>query len=132
MRTDFGHLDAKSRHHQRQHRGRDNDRGGTAGEDNDRRGAAASAGSRERLFLLVELTCTVQTSTADCDDVWEEGGGMGGGGAVHGPLKNFRAGSRHRRNTRKRTDSDADSEEGDDDDDDDDDCDNSREEVCVG
>lgn len=61
-----------------------------AGDD----GATPPRSSREdrnRLYLLVELTCTVQT--AKDGDGAAGGVGRGGDGAVRGPLKNFRAGS---------------------------------------
>ncbi|CAM9306949.1 unnamed protein product, partial [Ectocarpus sp. 4 AP-2014] len=54
-----------------------------------------SRGDRKRLFLLVELTCTVQTAKDDATAVKMEGGG------VRGPLKNFRAGSSSTRGGRR-------------------------------
>ncbi len=53
--------------------------------------SSSSREDRKRLYLLVELTCTVQTAK---DGEGAAGGvGRGGDGAVRGPLKNFRAGS---------------------------------------
>lgn len=70
----------------------------------------------EKLFLLVELTCTVQTlkdgwTGTDADDYGVTGGARRGGGrrgnnndaeegAVRGPLKNFRAGGGRKRRQR--------------------------------
>lgn len=95
-----------------------------------------ASGNKDKLFLLVELTCTVQThkdgSAAAAED--DGYGGLSGGGArgsgwgkgnrndegggVRGPLKNFRAGSPRRRKKGKHGDSEysgGDSSEGEDD-----------------
>lgn len=94
VRTDFG---SDSRQEHRSHR---NSRSQRTGDDHP---SPSSPENRENLFLLVELTCTVQTLKdgtlgTDTDDYGELGGvqrGNGGGGnnEVRGPLKNFRAGS---------------------------------------
>ena len=101
VRTDFGSGGGDSRQSRRRGSGR-NQQG--AGDDS---GAPSSSsrGDKRKLFLLVELTCVVQTAKDGTEDSYGDGvagGGRRGGDGVRGPLKNFRAGSSSGGGGRKR------------------------------
>lgn len=103
VRTDFGTRGGTR--NDRGKRGHDDDDTIPGSKSLSRAGDGRSVGRRDKLFLLVELTCTVQTSKdgIDGDDEEEDYGRLGGlkkkggSGPVNGPLKNFRAGGAGRR-----------------------------------
>lgn len=91
VRTDFGSGgDSRQGHRRgssRTHKG--------AGDDS-ANPSSSFRGDRRKLFLLVELTCVVQTTKDGAGDPYGDGmagGSRRGGEGVRGPLKNFRAGS---------------------------------------
>lgn len=96
VRTDFGSGggggSSKNRHGRRRSSTRNRNHNQGSAEDTPPP-SSSFRGDRKRLFLLVELTCTVQTAK-DGDGLAGGGtrgrGGGGGEGAVRGPLKNFR------------------------------------------
>ena len=101
VRTDFG-SGGDGRHRRRRGSGGRNQQG--AGDDGGANPSPSSRGDRRKLFLLVELTCVVQTAKDGTGDPYGDGaagGGRRGGEGVRGPLKNFRGGGRKRRGRRR-------------------------------
>ncbi|CAN0343330.1 unnamed protein product, partial [Pylaiella littoralis] len=92
VRTDFGSGGGGSKSRQARRRGSSRNRNHNQGTGDDSPPPSSSfRGDRNRLFLLVELTCTVQTAKDGAAAGMDSGRGGGRGeGAVRGPLKNFR------------------------------------------
>lgn len=91
VRTDFG-SGSDSRQGRRRGGGRNQQGAG----DDSAAPPSSFRGDKRKLFLLVELTCVVQTAKDGAGDLYGDGvagGGRRGGDGVRGPLKNFRAGS---------------------------------------
>eukprot|EP00903_Cladosiphon_okamuranus_P008645 g8289.t1 len=91
VRTDFG-----SGGDSRQGRRLGSSRNQQGAGDDSANPSPSFRGDRRKLFLLVELTCVVQTAKEETGDPYGDGlagSSRRGGEGVRGPLKNFRAGS---------------------------------------